>query len=294
MNTRTTEIGELASATLTDIVSKATEGVSITTYAEGAAILDWEAIGESGWDLVGVIEDDDGATLRDLVAVAEAWGTRLIPLPYIETVLAKRHSAAASEVDGPVTIALPTSSVEGGRGYVPFASIPGVSLALGLGAGEDVIAEAPDGDEESLDLGARGIESSVLTELSSDAAREIVVVYSATAVGAARRMLKLGVDFAKDRQQFGKPIGSFQAVKHQLANAMMAVQEADTAVINASLVPSEALRASHFAVRRAVDAAEIIMQVHGGLGFTWEMGLHFYLRHMLKVREIVEGVCSNG
>ncbi|MBO1901439.1 hypothetical protein J4H92_05690 [Leucobacter weissii] len=295
MNTQTSEIGELAAETLAEILTKATEGVSITAYAEGSPLLEWGAIGESGWDLVGVVEEGEGATLRDLTAVAQVWGARLVPLPFIETVLAKRHSEAARAVEGPVTLALPTSTAPSGTGYIPFGRVEGISLALDLDRGEGGVTGVPTvGVAERLDLGAQGSEAAVLSRLSETAGLEVAVVYAASAVGAARRLLDLGIDFAKDRQQFGRPIGSFQAVKHQLADAMMAVQEADTAVINASLVRPEALRASHFAVRRAVDVAEIVMQVHGGLGFTWEMGLHFYLRHMLKAREIIEGIRDHG
>lgn len=57
---------------------------------------------------------------------------------------------------------------------------------------------------------------------------------------------------------------------------------------------AETFRGALFAVDQSIEVAEIAIQVHGGLGFTWEMGLHFYLRHMLAVRELVSGLAHHA
>lgn len=284
------EMGELAAETIGEILDRALGSTNIATFAEDGAPVGWDALAKAGWDLVGVVEDGEGATLRDLVEVAQVWGSRLAPLPYLETVLAKRHSTAAQEWEGPVTFALPHPSIEGGAGYIPFGAIPGIGLVTGMGTGSGEVIPVPAGRPHTLDLDARAVEAPVLTDFSLDAARELAVISAASSVGAARRLLELGIAFAKEREQFGKPIGSFQAVKHHLANTMIAVEEADTAVIWGSLLPEEAFRGARFAISRCIDAAETVLQVHGGLGFTWELGLHFYLRHMLAARESVEGL----
>jgi hypothetical protein len=286
------EMGELAAETIGEILDRAIGSANIAAFAEDGAPVEWGALARGGWDLVGVVEDGEGAALRDLVAVAQVWGARLAPLPYLETVLAKRHSPAAREWEGPVTYALPHPSLEPGLGYLPFGSVPGIGLVTGMGAGTGEVIPAPVGRPHTLDLDARAVEAPALTELSLEAAQEIAVISAASSVGAAGRLLDLGVAFAKEREQFGKPIGSFQAVKHHLANAMIAVEEADTAVIWGSLMPGDAFRGAKFAISRCIDAAETVLQVHGGLGFTWELGLHFYLRHMLAARESVEGLRS--
>ncbi|MBL5974724.1 MAG: acyl-CoA dehydrogenase [Candidatus Leucobacter sulfamidivorax] len=290
IQTAANELGELAAEAIGELLEKTIGTQNISTYAEQGVPLEWDLLAEGGWDLLGVVDEGEGASLRDLVEVAQVWGSRLVPLPYLETVIAKRHSSAAQEWEGPVTIALPSATLAADSGYLPFGTMPGIGVATGLGSGVDEIVAAPSGTAHRLDLAARGIEAPMRTALSSEVAREVAVISAASSVGAARRLLDLGVEFAKEREQFGRPIGSFQAVKHHLADAMIAVEEADTTVIWGSLMPDEAMRGTEFAISRCIDAAEIVLQVHGGLGFTWELGLHFYLRHMLATREVVQGL----
>lgn len=295
IDTKAGEIGELASEAIGEIIGRATAGTSIAGYAEGESPLRWNALEEGGWDLVGIHEDGEGAELRDIVAIAQIWGTRLIPLPFLETVIAKRHSEAARSWDGPVSFALPTSTLGlGQQRYVPFGQFERLRLVTTLGGGSDQLVAVPEGRPAGLDLCARGLEvDESPTQISETAARELAVVYAASSVGAARRLLELGVAFAKEREQFGRPIGSFQAVKHHLADALIAVEEADTAVIRASLSAEGVRQTTEFVVKRCIDAAELVLQVHGALGFTWEMGLHHYLRHMLMAQEIIGGLRSH-
>ncbi|TAP38793.1 acyl-CoA dehydrogenase family protein, partial [Arthrobacter sp. S39] len=248
IDTKAGEIGELASEAIAEIIERATAGTSIAAYAEGESPLRWNAVEEGGWDLVGIHEEGEGAELRDIVAIAQVWGTRLLPLPYLETVIAKRHSEEARSWDGPVSFALPTSTLGSGlQRYVPFGQLEGLRLVTALGGRTGQLIAVPEGRPAGLDLCARGLEVDVsLTEFSKTAARELATVYAASSVGAARRMLELGIAFAKDREQFGQPIGSFQAVKHHLANALIAVEEADTAVIRASFSPEGVRQTTEF------------------------------------------------
>ena len=105
-------------------------------------------------------------------------------------------------------------------------------------------------------------------------------------VGAAQHLLDLSVDYAKNRLQFGRPIGSFQAVKHRLADDLVALEHARSAAFHAvwaltdgsddaALATSIAQATSSTAfVRVATDA----IQVHGGIGFTWEHRAHLYYK----------------
>jgi hypothetical protein len=290
MKTGPSEIGTLASEAIRELTVKATGTSNVSVFSQSGSVLEWGSISKAGWDLVGVVDEGEGATLRDLTEIAQAWGERCIPIPFLETVLAKRHSAAALEWDGPVTLALPIPSAGQGGGFVPFGHFASIGFLTALGLGNGTVVVPPAGTDDDFDLLASAVEVDAITTMSEDAAREVAVVYAAAAVGAARRLLELGVSFVKEREQFGRPVGSFQAVKHHLANALIAAEEADTSIIRASLLPEEALRSAHFAVRRSIDAAELVQQVHGGLGFTWEFGLHFYLRHILMAREIVVGL----
>jgi alkylation response protein AidB-like acyl-CoA dehydrogenase len=110
---------------------------------------------------------------------------------------------------------------------------------------------------------------------------------AAEAVGVAQRALDLGIEYAKTREQFGKPIGVYQAVSHQLANTYTDVELARSLAYWAAWCVAEddeqaavaAAAAKAFATEAAVAACERSIQVHGGTGFTWEHPLHrFYKR----------------
>ncbi len=110
---------------------------------------------------------------------------------------------------------------------------------------------------------------------------------AAEAVGVAQRALDLGIEHAKTRVQFGKPIGTYQAVSHQLADTYTDVELARSLAYWAAWcvaeddaqAPVAAAAAKAFATEAAVRACERSIQVHGGVGFTWEHPLHrFYKR----------------
>ena len=109
---------------------------------------------------------------------------------------------------------------------------------------------------------------------------------SAELLGGADRVLELAVAYAKDRIQFGRPIGSFQAIKHKLADALVDVEGMRSLVYYAAWCTAtghaEAGLAASMAKAWCSDAARRVMatglQVHGGIGFTWEHDLHLYLK----------------
>ena len=286
------ELGTLAAESIRDIVLRATNNASIATYAEGESPLSWQALAEGGWDQVGILEDGEGASLRDLVAIASAWGESCLQLPLVATIMAKRHSAVARDVDGPVTIAIPSATRVTGSCFVPYGKFEGIVVATGLGAGIDRVVPVPDGVPDDFDILMQGVQAPIRTDMSLEVARELAVVFAAEASGASKKLLNDGIAFAKIREQFGKPIGSFQAVKHHLANALIDAELAETAVIWSSLHEQDIFRGALFAIDRSIAVGELVLQVHGGLGFTWEMGLHFYLRRMLVARELVSTLSS--
>ena len=104
--------------------------------------------------------------------------------------------------------------------------------------------------------------------------------------GIAGRMLDIAVAYASERTQFGKPIGSFQAIKHRCADMAVSADAARTAAYYAGWAIAEdavdRIRACSIAKSFCGDAARFVcneaIQVHGGMGFTWELGLHHYLR----------------
>jgi alkylation response protein AidB-like acyl-CoA dehydrogenase len=119
---------------------------------------------------------------------------------------------------------------------------------------------------------------------------DVLVAMAADAVGAARSALELAVEHAKVRNQFGHPIGSFQAVQHMCADMFETVELARSGVLYGlwtadAADPAErhlaAVRAKAFAGRLA-SVGDTAVQVAGGLGFTWEHDLHLYLKRLLS------------
>ncbi len=112
---------------------------------------------------------------------------------------------------------------------------------------------------------------------------------AAQLLGIAQRAIDMAADYSKERQQFGKPIGSFQAIKHHLANAQVKVEFARPVILAAAAAaPSDLARTriSHakLAAAAAADAAtHAAVQVHGAMGFSWEVDVHFLLKRSLAI-----------
>ncbi|WP_405467974.1 acyl-CoA dehydrogenase family protein [Streptomyces canus] len=123
-------------------------------------------------------------------------------------------------------------------------------------------------------------------DLVSEVLDRAAVALAAEQVGVASRALDMAVDYAKVRHQFGRPIGSFQAVKHLLADVLLEVESARAAAHYALLasenedpeLPAVASLAKAFCSDAGVQATEENIQVHGGIGFTWEHPAHLYLK----------------
>lgn len=123
-------------------------------------------------------------------------------------------------------------------------------------------------------------------EARAHARRAHRLVLAAELVGAGQAALDMAANYAKERVQFGKPIGSYQAIKHQLANAWMGVDNARLAVWYAAAALDGGLPDARFAcavaeytaIEGALQSARTAVQVHGGMGFTWEHDAHLYLK----------------
>jgi alkylation response protein AidB-like acyl-CoA dehydrogenase len=120
------------------------------------------------------------------------------------------------------------------------------------------------------------------------------------ALGAAARLLEMTVSYAGQREQFGAPIGSFQAVKHHCADMVLAVEASRASLWAAALAldtASDSARtraasaAAAYAKSAAARVAGTALQVHGGIGFTWEHDLHLFLRR-IKVDEAFDGTVA--
>ena len=125
-----------------------------------------------------------------------------------------------------------------------------------------------------------------------DAAARGSLLAAAQMIGLAQRCIDMSVAYAKDRNQFGKPIGSYQAVKHLIASAQVKVEFARPVVHAAAAelplgTPAALARVAHakIAAGAAADlAARTAVQVHGAMGITWEVDVHFFLKRIIALR----------
>lgn len=137
-------------------------------------------------------------------------------------------------------------------------------------------------DTHGLDLDAQAVEPGVFAAWLDRA----YVSLAAEMVGTTRRIFGMALQYAKDRIQFGRPIGSFQAIQHKLAEMSLVLERATAAVHYAAMTVDaahpERTRACHVAKAAAGEAARRVLkdgvQIHGGIGYTWEHDLHLFLR----------------
>ena len=143
------------------------------------------------------------------------------------------------------------------------------------------------------DVAARRLELDATVVLGDIASRAAVLV-AADSLGAAERMLELAVDYSKQRHQFGRPIGSFQAVKHAAAQMLVTVESSLTIVCYAAQSAEEGLpeRALHAAVAKAqvtggsAQLADSALTLHGAIGYTWEHDLQLFYKRAKLDREL--------
>ena len=279
----------------------------------------WTAAAGLGWNGLAVAEEHGGSGfgLSELAIVLEAQGHELCPGPFLPTVSASlvidrcgpdslRAQLLPGLTDGSTVAALGLSgSVAVGSDLTVSGESPAVLGApdadvLVIAAGDDVVVvdAAADGvtvtASEALDT-TRSIGSVALREVTvtedrvlrsaSGRARTVFwILAAAEAVGVSWAALEMARDYAKVREQFGRTIGTFQAVKHHLANMLVNAEvstaaawdaargdDLDSASFAAAVAAAQAIRAQIF-------NAEYNIQLHGGVAFTWEHDAHLYLR----------------
>ncbi len=147
---------------------------------------------------------------------------------------------------------------------------------------------------------AARIASGDVSEALEHALIRTIVALTAEQLGGTHRILEVATDYAKTRLQFGRPIGSYQAIKHQCADMLVQVEFARSAVYNAAFADEEDLEATAAAARMAksycseayLHAACQNIQIHGGMGFTWEHSAHLYYKRA-KASELLFGSPSS-
>jgi alkylation response protein AidB-like acyl-CoA dehydrogenase len=287
----------------------------------------WAEMAALGWMGLHIPEEFGGSGFGtlELAVVVEEMGRALAPGPFVPTVIASAVIAAGggSDLAGTYLPGLADGRLVGAVATTADASVID-SLITGtaesvLGAGVAQLLVVPVGDDVAvIPHPAGGVEVSVPSSVDPsrragrlrmqnapcqvipggrrlllDMARTLL---SAEATGVARECTVQAAAYAKERIQFGRPIGTFQAVKHHCANMAVAAETATAASWDAARAVesgSEQLTyaaavAAAMAIPAAIQNAELNIQVHGGIGYTWEYSAHLYFRRALAIRALVD------
>ncbi|WUD74760.1 acyl-CoA/acyl-ACP dehydrogenase [Streptomyces sp. NBC_00510] len=228
----------------------------------------WRALGEAGFFALRLPEDRGGLGLGlpEAVLVFEEAGRVLLPGPLVTTHLAAGRVPGAAEGTTVVT------AVDG-------------ELAEWLEASDHVLGSFDKAETVRSVDPLTPLHRVVGGEPAGDGgAGELLT--SAQQTGSAARTLELAVRYAATREQFGRPIGSFQAVKHLCAEMLVRVEMARTAVRAAAVSgdPGETAAARLLADEAAVRNARDCLQVFGGMGFTWEAEVHLHIKRSWILR----------
>ena len=235
----------------------------------------------------------DGASGVEVAVVAEELGRRLVDTPFLGPVLADdlaRHIGA--DLAGLTTVSVDDRAIDA----------RGCQRALLL-SGTTVLTAELDSNHSGADLtraeaGIVGTPKAV-GEVSAEVAGRwqalALVATSADLVGGARGAHAVACDYAKIREQYGKQIGSYQAVAHLLAESLALIEGSVSVLRHAAwavdeLPVAEAIRAARIAkiycARATRTVCETAVQVHGGIGNTWDCLVHVYLRRALTSTEL--------
>jgi alkylation response protein AidB-like acyl-CoA dehydrogenase len=266
-----------------------------------------------------------GYGLPELLIVAEQVGRAIAPGPFVPTVITSAVIAAAAPAelqqrllpglaDGSVigaaglggNVTVSDGAASGKAGVVVSGHLADV---LVVPSGDDVLvvetasggvtAKVPANLDQSRRAAKVTLEDATVTVLPGT--RRLLTdvasaVFAAEAAGVAAAVTEMASEYAKVRVQFGRPIATFQAVKHHCANMLVASELATAATWDAGragLLGGDQLSftaaiAATLAIPAAVDNAQLNIQVHGGIGFTWEHDAHLFLRRAAAVAAIVD------
>ena len=273
----------------------------------------WAGFGELGWFSLGLAEADGGVGygLAEEVLLAEELGRQVAPGPFVAQIVASRLAAAA-QLDAAADLAAGTLRAAWGE---PVVSAEGSPAVIGDRTTADLLVQHAEGaawivvvsGDEAVLISSEDVEvladvapldpSTPLRRVRANAvipgasdpsgatARWATTLVSAQMAGLAEATCAMSVEYAKEREQFGEPIGSFQAVKHRCADMAARAEAAITQTRWAALTVDasgpdgafEVEAARVMATRAALTNAEVNVQNHGGIGFTWEHPAHRYV-----------------
>jgi alkylation response protein AidB-like acyl-CoA dehydrogenase len=258
----------------------------------------WELLADLGVTALAVPEKFDGLDAHpvDLVVALERLGRWCVPGPVSESIAVApvlvaddERSAGLASGELIATVAMPPQvpyAVDAGTaGLVLLATDEGVSEAVVVG-GRTAAYQSVDPSRRLYDVTAAGEVWHPPKGAVKRAYEFGALATAAQLVGAAEALLNEAVDYAKQRSQFGRVIGSYQAIKHKLADVHIAVELARPLVYGAalSLEPRDVSAAKAAASEAALLAARAALQTHGAIGFTQEHDLSLWLLRVQALR----------
>ncbi len=265
----------------------------------------WKEMAELGWAGIFIDEEHGGQGLGivELVILMEELGYALAPVPFLSNAAAGLALQFAG-TDEQKERWLPGIASGEARGTVGMLREGEARLVPDADSAEVIVLIGSDGSTSVVEASAAEIEpfetldrtrrfGRVRAEggepLGGDcfaAGDRIACALSAETVGVAQRAMEKAVDYARERKQFGRPIGSYQAVSHRCSQMLLEVEGARSGAYYAAWCadaePGSLAAASSMAKAYSSDAGWRVcgssLQVHGGIGFTWEHDLHFFLK----------------
>jgi alkylation response protein AidB-like acyl-CoA dehydrogenase len=246
------------------LLARRFDGGALRAAVEQPGRLDrelWRELGEAGFFALRLAEARGGVGLGlpEAVLAFEEAGRALLPGPLVAT-----HLAAGS-VPGAATGEVVVTAVDGG----PVEWLDAADVVRGEAEGA---------------VALRSVDPLTPLHRVSGAPCAVdpvaVLLTAAEQLGTATRACELAVQHARAREQFGQPIGAFQAVKHLCADMLVRAETARAAVYAAAVTadPADIATARLLADEAAVRGVRDCLQVHGGMGFTWEFEVHLHLK----------------
>lgn len=287
---------ELLRETVAALVTKHANAAAVRAAIESERGYDeslWQLLCEQVGAAALVIPEElggAGGELADAATVLQELGRALVPSPLLGTTLAELALLAAPEPDAQTLEALAAGTSIGAlvfdADYVVNGDIADVVVAAADGelsrwtrfSVQPVTAMDPTRrlarvrPEDTADITALGPDPGL--------ADTAAILLAAEQVGAAERCLELTVEYAKSRVQFGRPIGSFQALKHRMADLYVTIAAAK-AVVNEACndpTPTNAATARLAATEALCTVMSEGIQLHGGIAITWEHDMHLYFK----------------
>lgn len=300
-----TEERELLRETVAALVAKHADPAAVRSAMQSDRGYDeslWRLLCEQVGAAALVIPEELGGAsgeLADAATVLQELGRALVPSPLLGTTLAELALLAAPEPDAETLEGLAEGSSIGAlvldADYVVNGDIADVVVAATdgrLSRWTRYNAQPVATMDPTRRLARLRPEETVPVAADPGLADTAAILLAAEQIGAAERCLELTVEYAKNRVQFGRPIGSFQALKHRMADLYVAIAAADAVVSDAcdGPTPTNAATARLAASDALCTVAAEGIQLHGGIAITWEHDMHLYFKrahgsaHLLSSR----------